>query len=291
MENYCGNKQYFENENRYNPMFLKNMEKALERIVKAVNNREKIVVYGYYDLDGIAATSLLLLVLRYLNADVEYFIPDEMKEDRKLSCDSIENYIQLLGANLIITVGCGINSFFEVEFCKKLDIDVIITDFNSCTEELPNTIVVSPNQTECFYSFKDLSAAGVAYKLVQAIARYYKIKGINKYIDLVMIGTAASNKPIMEENKIIIEQGVKHLNSTNNYGLKALLKIHKITEINVDNIINFARKIIPPLNTLGPVNDARIAVELFTTSNMDRAEQIAKYLNKEFIFRRSVNFI
>lgn len=291
MENYCGNMQYFENENRYNPMFIKNMEEALKRIVRAVNNREKIVVYGYYDLDGITATSLLLLVLKYLNADVEYFIPDEMRENRKLSCDSIKNYIQLLGANLIITVGCGINSPFEVEFCKELDIDVIITDFNSSAEILPNALIVAPNQTGCFYSFKDLSGVGVAYKLVQAVSMYYKIKCINKYVDLVMLGTIASNKPIIDENEIIVNQGITHLKSTNNYGLKALLKVHNITEINFETIGNFAKKLIPPLNTLGPVNDARIAVELFTTSNVDRAEQIAKYLNKEFIFRRSVNFI
>ncbi len=281
MDRQEGNMQYSRFSDMQDPFLLKGMKEALKRIIKAVNEREKIVIYGYYDLDGITAVSLLLLVLKYLNADVEYFVSDDIDDNFSMNSETVENHIKFLGTKLIITVGCGINSVSQVELCKELGIDVIITDYHKCCELLPETVIVNPTQKDCKYPFKDLTAVGIAFKIAQSISMYYQMKCISKYLDLVMIGTLSRGITVTGENKIIINQGIYHLNYTNNYGLKALIKVHKIVSINKKSICKLAHNIIPSLKSRRTADNARIAVELFTTSNMDRAEQIAKYLKNE----------
>lgn len=284
MSKCLGMMQYFEVIKKYNPFNIFGMDKAVERIVKAVNNRERIIVYGYNDLDCIAGISLLLLVLKYLNADVEYIIPDGVIENRNLSSELIKNHIKFLNASLVITVGCGINSGAEVELCKKLGIDIVITDYNPCLGSLPKTIVVDTNQQDCTYEYKDLSGAGTSFKLVQAIASYYKMKCM-KYVDLAAIGTISHLDSIVGENKIIVEQGIAHINKTDNYGIKALLRLHKITEVTLENVSLLFLNLKLFINEDGRINNSKIAVELFTTSDYDRAKQIAKYLNKDTQYR------
>ncbi len=142
MEKLVDNLQWYKNPKVNNPFLLNGMDRALKRIVKAVNYREKIVLYGYYDFDGIAAISLLLIVLKFLNADVEYFIPDCLDKEHNINSTYIENHIKFLGADLIITVGCGINSSSEVELCKKLGMDIIVTDWHKCLKEKPKSTVI-----------------------------------------------------------------------------------------------------------------------------------------------------
>lgn len=269
------------NNSGYNPFLLKGMNEALERVVMAINNREKIVVYGTYHLDGITGISLLMLVLKYLNADVEYYIPDHMNDDYDIDISSIKNHVKYLGASLIITVGCGSNSLEEIKFCKENHIDVIITDFHNIKNSIPSTVIINPNQDGCIYPYKDLSAVGVVYKLVQALSYYYKMKSISKYLDLVMIGTIYCKAPITGENKVNIEEGLYHLSTTNNYGIRALLKVYNINKIDLDSVYKLSNTLIPNDKIIGRMDNSRIAVELFTTSSIDRAEQIAKYLNKE----------
>lgn len=281
MERHERNIYYSRVFGRRDPFLLKGMGESLKRIIKAVNEREKIVIYGYYDLDCITSVSLLLLVLKYLNADVEYFISDDMDEDFSINSDIIKNHINFLGASLIITVGCGINSVDEVELCKELGIDVIITDYHKCKGALPETVVINPNQKGCRYPFKDLTAVGIAFKLAQAVSMYYQMKCINKYLDLVMLGTLSKCASVKGENKIMVSQGMYHLNYTNNYGFKALIKIYNVANINKENLYMLAHSIIPSMKNRRYVDNARIAIELFTTANMDRAEQIAKYLKNE----------
>ncbi|MDP4145561.1 MAG: DHH family phosphoesterase [Bacillota bacterium] len=272
------------------PFKLKGMSEAINRVVKAINNREKIVVYGCCDVDGITSTSLLILVLKYLNADVEYFIPDHVQDSHNLSFDAVKNHIKFLGTQLLITVGCGINSVEQVELCKQIGIDVIITDYHECREKVPDCIVVNPRQDSCKYPFKDLSGAGIVYKLCEAISMYYEMKCINKYLDLVMLGTISSDVPIVGENKIMVEEGICHLFSTNNYGIKALIKINKAVDINEATAYKLAFTVIPTINAVGRMDNAKIAVELFTTTDSDRAEQIAKYLNMEVRNKQIADF-
>jgi single-stranded DNA-specific DHH superfamily exonuclease len=262
----------------YNPFLLSDMEKALHRIVAAVNKREKIVIYGHHDLDSITAISLLLLVLNYVKADVEYFIPDD--EKKGLNEDVVENHIKFLGASLIITVGCGTSFSSEVELCKKFGIDLIITDYHK-SNSLPSTIIVNPNKIKCTYPCKDLCGVGVVYKLVQALSVYYNMKYVNKYLDLVMLGTIFKSSKIVNENKTIVDMGIQQLKNTNNYGLKALIKVYKVMNINRESINKLIFDITPALNVTKYINNAKIAVELFTTSDNDRAEQIAKYFKNQ----------
>ncbi|MBC2581144.1 DHH family phosphoesterase [Clostridium sp. DJ247] len=263
------------------PFHLKGMQEALQRIIKAVNEREKILIYGHYDLDSITAVSLLLLVLKYLNADVEYFVSDDIDEDFSINGDIVRNYIKFLGTKLIITVGCGINSMNEVELCKELGIDVIITDYHKYNGILPETVVIDPNQKGCKYPFKELTAVGVAFKLAEAISAYYQMKSISKYLDLATLGTLSKGANTMGENKAIVNEGIYYLSCTNNYGFKALIKVFKIANINKESIYRLANNLIPSMKNKRCVDNARITVELFTTNNMDRAEQIAKYLKNE----------
>ena len=273
--------------NEYSPLLLKDMDKALRRVVSAINNREKIVIYGSCNVDGITATALILLLLKYLNADVEYFIPNERDKNLNLCCDSIINHINFLGATLLITVGCGSESIKEFEVCKQLGIDVIVTDYHKCKslndkEEL--AIVVNPNKSDCTYANKELSASGVAFKFAQAIATYYEMKGVNKYLDLVVLGTIAGGFPLEGENQKIVEYGMMYLSSTNNYGIRALINMHKINDINIGTVKKLISKVVPCIGYGKKIDNARIAVELFTADNLYRAEQISKYLYNESQF-------
>ncbi|AND84167.1 delta(24)-sterol C-methyltransferase [Clostridium tyrobutyricum] len=265
------------------PFRLKNMEIALKRIIKAVNEREKIVIYGNCDLDGVTAVSLLFLVLKYLNADVEYFISDDMDDKLNINSRLIKNHIKFLGAKLILTTGCGSQSISQVELCKKLGMDVIVTDYHKYKGVLPRAVVINPNQRSCNYPFKDLTAVGVAFKLSQAISVYYQMKSVSKYLDLVLLGTLSKGIRVTGENKEIVNQGLYHLNYTNNHGFRALLKVYGIKNINRDSIFKLSNNMRLSTKNKRYIDNARIAVELFITENMDRAEQIAKYLKNEIL--------
>ncbi|QAT39501.1 DHH family phosphoesterase [Clostridium sp. JN-9] len=280
MEKHEDSLQFSKLNGMHNPFSLKGMNDALRRIAKAVNEREKIVIYGPNNVDGVTAVSLLILVLRYLNADVEYYISDALNENSGINGDVIKNHIKFIGTKLIITVACGINSFEEVELCKKFGMDIIITDNHKCIGKIPDTIVINPGQSGCNYPFKDLTGAGVAFKVVQATAVYYQMKCISKYLDLVMLGTISTGILPIGENKIIVDECIYHLNYTNNYGLRALMKVNHISKIDYNSVEQLTKSIVSE-TYFKKTDNARITVELFTTSNMDRAEQIAKYLKNE----------
>jgi single-stranded DNA-specific DHH superfamily exonuclease len=265
----------------HNPFLLNGMKEALDRIVEAVNYREKIVVYGYGDLDGITAVSLLLLVLKYLNADVEYYIADFADENRSIKEENIKNNIMFLGASLIVTVSCEIEADEQLKLCQEMGIDIIITDYHISDPMLEKEIVINPTQKNCIYPFKKLSGVGVAYKFAEAISSYYEMNCIKKYLDLVMLGTLSKNKPIVNENKAIVNMGIRQLACTNNFGLKALMKSYNIKKIDRENINELIENIRLTITSSRKVDNARIVVEILTTTNKDRAEQIAKYLKNE----------
>ncbi|OPJ63584.1 DHH family phosphoesterase [Clostridium oryzae] len=261
----------------YNPFFLKNMSKVMERTVKAINEREKVVIYGICSSDSICGVSLLLLLFKYLNADVEYYIQDSISRD--ISSDNIENHIKYLGPKLMITVGCRPQSQNEIELCKNIGLDFIVLDNEK--ENYDNIIAINPNQKDCLYKFKGLSLSGIAFKLAQALSMYYDMKCIAKYVDLVLLGTLASGMPIRDENEIFIENGLKQAARSKNYGVNALIRANNLEIINIDTMTTLAECIKPTTNAVGRMDNARIAVELFTTTEAYRAKQIAKYLINE----------
>ncbi|NEU03879.1 MULTISPECIES: DHH family phosphoesterase [Clostridium] len=276
--------------NTYNSLLLKGMKSALKRIIKAINEREKIVIYGYYDFDSITAISLLILVLRYLNADVEYFQPNEIREDRNLKDNDIQNYIKYLGADLIITVGSTVSSEKEIQLCRDLDIDIIVTDYHKDCKCYDEVVVINPNKEGCNYPFKNLSASGVAYKLVQTVSEYYKMTCINKYIDLVMLGTISKGVPVIGENCFIVDEGLKQLECSNNYGIRALIDDNNVDDIEEFIHNNLTMDIFQRTNSMGRIDNARIAIELFTTNEKHRAKQISKYLYNEIKKSKKQNF-
>lgn len=262
----------------YNPFLLRHMNKAIEELKTAINNRRKIVVYGTSSVDGICAVASLSLILKYLNADVEYLIQDGGKGNSKVTCNEVRDDIDFLGADLLITLGLDLKSKDEVKLCNDLDIDLIVLE-NKTTVKERDYIYINPNQKGCQYRYKNLSISALTFKLMQAIAIYYNMKSINKYLDLILIGGQSAGLTLKGENGVILKEGKKFLCNTNNNGLKAIMSLNEVEELNEEDIHNIIKLITPTVNTVGVVNNARIVLELLTTNDKDRAQQIAKYLH------------
>ncbi|WP_291650504.1 DHH family phosphoesterase [Clostridium sp.] len=265
----------------YNPFILKNMNKAIEHMVEAINNRKKIVIYGVPNVDGICAISSLILVLKYLNADIEYIIHDEASSSGIISED-IKNNVSFLGGQLLITLGIDLSSEKEEELCRDLGIDLIVLENKEVNNER-SYIYINPNQRGCQYRYKNLSISGLTFKLMQAIAIYYNIKSINKYLDLILIGEQWAEVPLKGENGVILKEGRKFLINTNNYGLRAIMNYYSIVEMDEECILKIIDVITPTINAVTMMDNARIIIELLTTTKKERAEQITKYLNKSKI--------
>ncbi|WP_300382612.1 DHH family phosphoesterase [Clostridium sp.] len=266
--------------NGYNPFILKDMNKALEHLVEAINNRKKIVIYGIPTVDGLCAIASLSLVLKYLNADIEYLIHDEDKAG--ITTKSIKDDVSFLGGQILITLGIDLNSDCEEKLCKDLGIDLIVLENKEVNNE-KNYIYINPRNKGCQYRYKNLSVSGLTFKMMQAIAIYYNIKSINRYLDLILIGEQWAKVPLKGENGVFIKEGRKFLVNTNNYGLRAIMNFYNITEMNNECIIKIIEMITPIINAVKKMDNARIIIELLTTNNKDRAEQITKYLNKSNI--------
>ena len=263
--------------NGYNPFIMKNMNKAIERTVSAINHREKIVLYGSCDVDGICGIASLMLILRYLNADVEYCIAEN---NCGVDSDTLKNHFYFLGAQLVVTVGTGLNSPEKQEkLCEKYGIDIIITE-NKKSKDRYNSIYINPSQNSCGYRYKNLSSCGVSFKLMQSIAIYYNMKNINRYLDLIFLGGVSKDIENVGENKVFLKEGIKFLKTTNNVGLRAIMDNYRFEDIDkkIDKIIKI---ITPTINAVGKKENARIIVELLTTDDKDRAHQIVKYLYSE----------
>lgn len=264
----------------YNPFILKDMNKAIETVSEAINSRKKIVVYGINTVDGICAIASLSLVLKYLNADVEYLIHENENLNSKIDSFDIKDKVDFLGADLLITLGIDVASNEVVKLCKNLNIDVIVLE-NKKLDSKKDYIYINPSQKSCQYRYKTLSLSILSFKLMQAIAIYYNMKSINKYLDLIFLGTRWCLYPrigLTGENGVILKEGKSFLDNTNNVGLRSIIDYNEIQKIEdgIDEIINF---ITPTISTVGMINNGRIILELLTTGDSDRAVQIVKYLH------------
>ena len=278
------------------------MELGIKRVMSAIENGEKITIYGDYDVDGVTSVCTIYLYLKSKGADVEYYIPNRAGEGYGVSCAAIDS-IGEAGTKLIITVDTGITANEEVEYAKTLGIDVIVTDHHECRSELPNAVaVINPHRPDCEYPFKELAGVGVVFKFVCAYEEYttslkrsevaYKI--FSEYADFVAIGTIADVMPIKSENRIIVSYGLKMIENTNRIGLAALIEASyagndsargerrkKKTKI-TSGYIGYT--IAPRINAAGRIKTASMAVELFLSENKADAMKIAEELcatNKE----------
>ena len=250
----------------YNPFILKDMNKAIERMVSAINNRKKIVVYGIPNVDGLCAISSLILVLKYLNADIEYVVHDDSSNKSKISSKDIINNVHFLGGEILITLGIDLKSKEEEKLCKSLGIDLIVIENRDVNYDY-EYIYINPNQKGCQYRYKNLSVSGLTFKLMQAIAIYYNVKSINKYLDLILIGEKWTKSPKKGENSVIIKEGMRFLINTNNHGLRSIMDAYSMININddsVDKIIDVITPKFPPPHPLKAQNKSSFTSLLHT---------------------------
>ncbi|HYE08878.1 MAG TPA: DHH family phosphoesterase, partial [Patescibacteria group bacterium] len=251
----------------YDPFLLADMEKAVDRVLLAIEENEKICIYGDYDVDGITSTALCVNILRKLEADVMYYIPVRAEEGYGLNDEAIA-YIAELGVSLIVTVDCGIRSVDVVEIVKETGMDIIITDHHECGDVLPDAYaVVNPHRHDSSYPFKELAGVGVAFKLMQAVTDSIGYRELLfEVIDIAAIGTIADVVPLLDENRIIVKNGLEKLIKTENVGLKALIDMSDLKDKQISSY-NIAFIIAPRINAAGRLADASRCVELLITED------------------------
>ncbi|MCK4296536.1 MAG: single-stranded-DNA-specific exonuclease RecJ [Candidatus Marinimicrobia bacterium] len=269
-------------DNLYNPFLMSDMDKAVNRLKKAISNKEKIVILGDYDVDGTTATAFLYLFLQEIGLEVSYYIPDREKEGYGVSNRGIDFAIKS-SANLIITCDCGINSINEIEYANKNNIDIIVTDHHEPAEVLPDALaVLDPKRKDDIYPFKELCGIGVAFKMLYglSIANRIPLEKIFYYLDLVAIGTAADIVPILSENRIIVSKGLKILNKSKNIGLQSLLKVSGFENKTI-NVVNIVFGLAPRINAAGRLGEAIRAVRLLTSFNHKESIDLSNLLERE----------
>ncbi|MFQ5432747.1 MAG: single-stranded-DNA-specific exonuclease RecJ [Nitrospinota bacterium] len=279
----------------YPPMAMSGMREAVERVCRAVADGEKIAVYGDYDVDGISATSLLILFFRDIGIAASYYIPNRIDEGYGLNEEAIK---KLAGeSDLIITVDCGVSSIHEVSLARQLGLDIIITDHHQVSSGLPPACaILNPSRGDCGYPFKCLAGVGIAFKLVMAVhAALLERKIINrseapklkKYLDLVALGTLADMVPLVGENHTLVRIGLKELTTTKKVGLRALKNLGNFGDRRINSTdVNFF--LSPRLNAIGRLKSASLGVELLTTNNRIRAREIARLLEEENANRQKI---
>jgi len=273
----------------YDPFLMNGMEAATHRVIEAVTNQEKILVYGDYDVDGTTSTAMLYMFLKKLDANVDYFIPNRIKEGYGISIQGID-YAKELEVKLLISVDCGITAVDEVEYAKKFGIDTIICDHHQPKETLPDCYaLLDPIKPNCNYPFKYLSGAGVTFKLIQGICeRIGKREEPMEYLDLVALAGAADIVPLIDENRLLVKEGLAQINRAPRPGIKALLNSAKISPGNLSSgQIVFA--LAPRINAVGRLSEAKTAVELMITNDDDEATRLALVLEKENYERRKID--
>ena len=270
------------NDQLHDPFMMKNMDIAVNRISKNIQNQKPILIFGDYDVDGTTGASLLYLGLKDLNAIVEYYIPHREKEGYGLSSGGID-YAQSVGADLLITCDCGINAFQPVDYANEHEVDIIITDHHIPDKKLPNAYaVLNPKQKGCEYPFKGLCGCGVAFKLISALSEKSGIGqnvGLN-YLDLVALATSADMVPILDENRVLVHGGLDQLEESKSTGIHQLLVQTGLVGESL-NVGKLVFGLAPKINAAGRMGDANRTVELLTTSDKMRAEELASILVRE----------
>lgn len=268
--------------NVLNPITMLDMDKAAKRIVTALENNERIVIYGDYDVDGITSTALLYDFLSSCGADVGYYIPDRKDEGYGINIMAVNKLIKD-GVKLLVTVDCGITAIGEVEFAKLQGMDVIVTDHHTCKERIPQAAVaiVNPKREDDEYEFESLAGVGVAFKLAMAVTMELgKNAGecFEKYVDLAAIGTVADVVPLVGENRVIVDKGLATLQDSKRCGIKALLSVAGVADKKATaGTVAFA--LAPRINAAGRLGSAVTAVELLITKDSEKALDIAKELD------------
>lgn len=270
----------------HNPFLMKDMDKAVDRIKKAIQRNEKIMVFGDYDVDGISGTAILYNTLKIMGGRVSYRLPHRVKDGYGLSNAFIEEFIKL-GVNVAVTVDCGISCKSQIDLAHNYGVDVIVTDHHTIPEQLPDKAyaILHPLQPGDEYPFKGLTGAGVAYKLASALITD-KFKGEEReeylfaLLDLASMGTIADIGPIRDENRIIVKYGLEALKNTRWSGLQSLKEQAGIKPEDKLNIGTIGFKIGPRINAAGRIDHPYYALQLLLSEDPEKSKLLAQHLEK-----------
>jgi len=271
--------------NFHNPFLMLDMEKAVERIIQAIEKNEKTIIYGDYDVDGITSITVLKKYLEERGLEVDYYIPNRLEEGYGLNKAAIQEIAEK-GYKLMITVDCGISGIEEIDLANSLGIETIITDHHEQLDELPNAYcIINPKRRDNTYPFRGLAGVGVVFKLIQAISIKLNLdeKEYLKYLDIVCIGTISDIVPLKDENRVIAKLGLMLVKVTKNIGLRELIIASGYKNID-SGMISFG--IAPRVNASGRMGKQEEALKLFLTKNSEEAKKITQRLNEYNIERQ-----
>lgn len=263
----------------YNPFLITDMDIAVNRIIKAIENKENITIYGDYDVDGITSITVLKSFLNDIGVETNTYIPNRLIEGYGLNKEAIDK-ISKKGCNLMITVDCGISAIEEIEYANSLGIETIITDHHEAGNEIPKAIAVIDNKRkDSKYPFRELAGVGVVFKLIQAIGITLKLKEESylKYLDIVCIGTISDIVPLVDENRVIAKLGLLLVAQTKNIGLRSIINSSGYNKID-SNTISFG--VAPRINACGRMGKAEEALELFLSKNKNEVNELTNKLNE-----------
>lgn len=263
----------------HDPFLITDMKKAVERIIKAIQNQEKVTIYGDYDVDGITSITVLKSFLQDRGLEVESYIPNRLEEGYGLNKEAIGKIVNS-GCQLMITVDCGISAIEEIAYANSLGIETIVTDHHEPGNELPQAMSVIDNKRkDSSYPFRDLAGVGVVFKLIQAIGITLGLKEEEylKYLDIVCVGTISDIVPLVDENRVIAKLGLLLISQTKNIGLRSIINSSGYQKID-SNSISFG--IAPRINACGRMGKAEEALELLLSSNINRVNELTRKLNE-----------
>jgi single-stranded-DNA-specific exonuclease len=273
----------------YDPFLMKDMVKAIDRLILALQKHERIMVYGDYDVDGTTSVSTVYSYFKKYTSNLEYYIPDRYKEGYGISKIGID-YAKEQGISLIIALDCGTRSIELIDYAKTLGIDFIVCDHHLPGDELPKAVaLLNPKRKDCQYPYKEMSGCGIGFKLIQAyaIANDLPIEDVYKYLDLVAVSTCSDIVDIRDENRILVYYGLKKLNENPCIGLQALLQSYQIKdEYEVADIV-FG--IGPKINAAGRIADAKSSVKLLIEEDFHQAMFLAKTLIENNTERKDID--
>lgn len=274
----------------HDPFQFPGMDRAADRIVQAIQEGEKILIFGDYDVDGITSVALLIRLLHpYAKRNLFYHIPNRLEEGYGLNIPAIEKAARN-GITLIITVDCGITAAAEIALAKSLGLDVIVSDHHEPPAVLPEALVlINPKIADCPYPFRDLCGAGVAFKLAMALAEKIGISDeiLFREIDLVALGTVADMVPLFGENRIIVKAGLERIANTSNEGLKALIAVCGLGDREI-TAGHLAYYLAPRINAAGRLGYAQTGINLFLAADPDQAMSLARKLETENRERQAI---
>ena len=271
------------------PFLMKDMAKAVHRIEKAIEQKEKILVYGDYDVDGTTSVAMMYSFLSTIHHQRSFYIPDRYDEGYGISYKGID-FASREGFSLIICLDCGIKAIEKVSYAKDKGIDFIICDHHRPGTNVPNAVaILDPKQTDCEYPYKELTGCGVGFKLIQAYAQKNEISfdSLMPYLDLLAISIAADIVPITDENRVLAFYGLKQLNKNPRVGVKALIDVsNRKNELTISDVV-FG--IAPRINAAGRIHHAKKAVELLVENDQKKANEIAKSINEYNTNRKTLD--